>query len=368
MRSSAASAILLWLTAQADPLVLRARWVIDVEEGRAIEGGSVAVDGRHIQVEAPGDARILDLGDLTLLPGLIDAHVHLTLAGEPEENARATLLAGFTTVQDLGAVGYENIELRDAIEAERAVGPRVVASGPWLGISGGTCDFQGIGVRGAEAFRKRVREDVERGADLIKVCVSGWLDEAFREPAKYEISEEELRAAIEEAHAWDRRVAVHALSEAGIEAAIALGADVLVHGGFTPTRTVKRMKAAGVRQLTTLSSFPPGPALDALRSHLRTLAASGLIVAFGTDAGVIPHGTNVREFAELTSIGLTPASAIRAATVQASYAVGRVGRVGTLRPGVLADIIGVDGNPLEDLSALARVKFVMKEGRIFLAP
>ncbi len=143
MRSSAAPAIFLWLTAQADPLVLRARWVIDVEEGRAIENGSVAVDGDRIQTQTPDEARVLDLGDLTLLPGLIDAHVHLTLAGEPETNAKATLLAGFTTVQDLGAVGYKNLELRDAIEAGGVVGPRVVASGPWLGISGGSATSEG---------------------------------------------------------------------------------------------------------------------------------------------------------------------------------------------------------------------------------
>lgn len=367
-RSSAAPAFFLWLATQTDPLVLRARWVIDVESGSAIENGSIAVDGDRIQAEAPADARVLDLGDLTLLPGLIDAHVHLTLAGEPEANARATLLAGFTTVQDLGAVTYQNLELRDAIEAGRDVGPRVVASGPWLGISGGICDFQGIGVRGADAFRKRVREDVERGADLIKVCVSGWLEEAFREPGKYEISDEELAAAIEEAHRLDRRVAVHALSEAGIETAVAMGADLVVHGGFTSARTVERMKAAGVRQLTTLSSLPGGPALESLRSHLRASRALGLMLAFGTDAGVIPHGTNAREFAELSSIGLTPAAAIRAATLDAAYAVGLVGQVGTLRPGSFADVIGVDGNPLEDLTALGRVRFVMKGGGIFLSP
>lgn len=369
MGNSFALAFLLGLAApQADSQVLRARRVIDVETGRAIENGSIAVEGRHVATKAASGARLINLGNLTLLPGLVDAHVHLTLGNEPEANAKATLLAGFTTVQDLGAVGYGNLELRDTIEAGRVVGPRVVASGPWLGVSGGICDFQGIGLRGANAFRQRVREDVERGADLIKVCVSGWLEAAFREPRKYEISDEELRAAIEEAHRFDRRVAVHALSEAGIETAIEMGADLLVHGGFTPPGTVERMKAAGIRQLTTLSSLPSGPALDSLRSHLRASAALGLPLAFGTDAGVIAHGTNAREFAELVSIGLTPAEAIRAATVHAAGAVGLEGRVGTLRPGAFADVIGVDGNPLEDITALSRVKFVMKEGRILESP
>jgi imidazolonepropionase-like amidohydrolase len=368
MLTSLTPALFLWLAIQTDPVILRARRVIDVEEGRAVENGSIAVDGSRIQAKEPVGARVLDLGNLTLLPGLIDAHVHLMLAGEPEANAKATLLAGFTTVQDLGAVGYGNLELRDAIAAGRVVGPRVVAAGHWLGISGGICDFSKTGLSGAEAFRKRVREDVERGADLIKVCVSGWLEAAFREPGRYEISPEELRAAIEEAHRLNRRVAVHALSEAGIETAIDMGADLLAHGGFTPEGTLVRMKAKTIYQLPTLSSLPAGPALDSLRSHLRASVALGLPVAFGTDAGVIPHGTNAREFAELSSIGLSPAAALRAATREAARAIGLEGQVGILRPGAYADVIGVEGNPLEDLSTLGRVKFVMKAGRIFLAP
>jgi len=368
-------ALFLWLGASrapsSEPVLLRARWVIDVESGRAIEHGSIAVSGERIRAEPADNARTIDLGEATLLPGLIDAHVHLMLGGEPEANARATLLAGFTTVQDLGAVGDGNLELRDAIAAGRVLGPRVVASGPWLGISGGICDFQGIGVRGAEAFRERVREDVERGADLIKVCVSGWLEEAFRSPTRQEISVEELEAAIEEAHELGRRVAVHALSEAGIEAAVARGADLVVHGGFTPARTVERMKANGVRQLTTLWSLRqagPESAFEALQSHLRSSMGLGLPLAFGTDAGVIPHGKNARELAELSALGMRPEDALRAVTLEASRAVGLEGQVGTLAPGAFADVIGVDGNPLEDLAALERVKFVMKGGRIVLGP
>jgi imidazolonepropionase-like amidohydrolase len=219
-----------------------------------------------------------------------------------------------------------------------------------------------------DAFRKRVREDVARGADLIKVCVTGWLEEAFREPGKQEISEEELTAAIEEAHGLGRRVAVHALSASGIENAVALGADLVVHGGFTPPSTVERMKSRGVFQLTTLSSLPAGEALESLRSHLRASAELGLPLAFGTDAGVIPHGSNAREFEELISIGLSPAEAIRAATINAARAVGLEGLVGTLQPGAFADVIGVEGNPLEDLGALRRVRFVMKAGRVLLSP
>jgi imidazolonepropionase-like amidohydrolase len=354
--------------AQPEARILRARQAIDVESGRAIALARIAVDQGRIATNAPDGASVLELRELTLLPGLIDAHVHLALAGEPEANARATVLAGFTTVQDLGALEHRNLELRDRIEAGEVVGPRVVASGPWLGIKDGICEFGGIGVRGVDAFRKRVREDVARGADLIKVCVTGWLEEAFREPGKQEISEEELTAAIEEAHGLGRRVAVHALSASGIENAVALGADLVVHGGFTPPSTVERMKSRGVFQLTTLSSLPAGEALESLRSHLRASAELGLPLAFGTDAGVIPHGSNAREFEELISIGLSPAEAIRAATINAARAVGLEGLVGTLQPGAFADVIGVEGNPLEDLGALRRVRFVMKAGRVLLSP
>jgi imidazolonepropionase-like amidohydrolase len=362
-------AVLLWLGAPAEPLVLRARWVLDVESGRAREHGSIAISGDRIAAEAPENATVIDLGDRTLLPGLIDAHVHLLLAGQPEVNARATLLAGFTTVQDLGAVGYGNLTLRDRIAAGQVVGPRVVASGPWLGISGGICDFQGIGVRGAQAFRERVREDVARGADLIKVCVTGWLEEAFREPSKYEIADEELAAAVDEAHRLGKRVAAHALSETGIEKAVAAGVDLIVHGGFTSPATLERMKARGVPQLGTLWSLregAPGSTFDALHHHLRSSWALGLPLAFGTDAGVVPHGKNAREFQELSAIGMIPAERIRAATVEAARAVGLAGQVGTFAPGAFADVIGVEGNPLTDPSALERVVFVMKGGSVVI--
>jgi imidazolonepropionase-like amidohydrolase len=296
--------------------------------------------------------------------------VHLTLAGAPAANARATLAAGFTTVQDLGAAAYTNISLREDIRAGRVEGPRIVAAGPWLGISQGICDFGGIGVRGADAFRQRVRMDNEHGADLIKVCVTGWLAEAVDHPDKYEISDEELTAAIEEAHRLGKRVAVHALSEAGIGAAVRLGADLVVHGGFPSAETIAVMKERGVQQLPTLFSLSTAKPehVSALRASMRRAVAAGLLVAFGTDAGVIAHGANAREFEHLAGIGLDPLAALRAATLSAARAVGMPGDIGALAPGRLADIIGVDGNPLQDLRTLQRVTFVMKEGKVFTRP
>lgn len=235
-----------------------------------------------------------------------------------------------------------------------------------MGISAGTCDFNGIGVRGADAFRRRVREDVERGADLIKVCVTGWVADAVRDPAKYEISDDELGAAIDEAHRLGKRVAVHALSEAGISGAVRTGADLIAHAGFPSVATVIAMKARGVHQVPTLFSLSTATPKDlsALHARMRQAVAAGLPVAFGTDAGVIPHGANAGEFEHLASIGLDAAAAIRSATLSAAGAVGMAGDIGVLAKGRVADVIGVAANPLQDLRTLQHVTFVMKEGKV----
>lgn len=349
---------------------LTARWVLNVERGEAIEHGLIIVKGERIATlgrkgEIAAEGEETNLGDVTLMPGMIDAHVHLMLGGTAEANARATLKAGFTTVQDLGALNYANIKIRNSIREGKFPGPTVIASGPWLGVSGGTCDFQGIGVKGAEAFRARVKKDVDEGADLIKVCASGWLAQAVERPDSVEISEEELRAAIDEAHALKRRVAVHALSERAIALSVTHGADLIVHGGFTAKETVASMAQRRVFQIPTLYSQRanvPATVYDKLQKHLGAAFREGLPIAFGTDAGVIRHGQNAKEFAELAGMGLRPIEAIRAATVEAAKAVGLPGQIGVLKPGAAADIIAVEGNPLNDLTALQKVKFVMKAG------
>jgi imidazolonepropionase-like amidohydrolase len=350
---------------------LIARRVLDVESGEMIENGIIIVKGDRItavgrRVDIKPEGELIDLGDATLMPGMIDAHVHLTLAGTGEANARATLRAGFTTVQDLGAVNYDNIKIRNAVRDGKFPGPHVVASGPWLGVSGGTCDFQGIGVKGADAFRARVKKDVDEGADLIKVCASGWLAQAAEKPDTCEISEEELSAAIDEAHKLKRRVAVHAISERAIAASVTHGADLIVHGGFTSKATVAEMAQRHVFQLPTLFSLKKNvdaSLYEKLRAHLAASVRDGLPIAFGTDAGVIRHGNNAKEFAELAALGLKPIEAIRTATTQAAAAVGLANEIGVLKSGTRADIIAVEGNPLDDLTALQKVTFVMKAGR-----
>jgi imidazolonepropionase-like amidohydrolase len=351
--------------------ILTARWVLDVERGELIENGIVIVTGDRIvavvrkgEVVPKGEA--IDLGETTLMPGLIDAHVHLLLGGPAEANARATLKAGFTTVQDLGALNYANIKIRNAIRDGKFPGPRVVSSGPWLGVSKGTCDFQGIGVQGPDEFRARVKKDVAEEADLIKVCASGWLEDAAKKPDAAEISEEALQAAIEQAHALKRRVAVHAISERAIALSVTHGADLIAHGGFTSKETVAEMAKRRVYQIPTLFSLKgsvPPEVYEKLVKHLTTAIRDGLPIAFGTDAGVIKHGNNAREFAELAALGLKPLEAIRAATVEAATAVGLGGQIGTLKTGAFADIVAVEGNPLNDLNALQKVTFIMKAGQ-----
>ena len=354
-----------------DTRTVTARWLLDVERGAIIENGVVIVKGDRITAvgrkgEVKPEGEQTDLGDVTLMPGMIDAHVHLTLAGNGEANARATLKAGFTTVQDLGAVTYDNIKIRNAIREGKFPGPHVVASGLWLGVSGGTCDFQGIGVKGADAFRARVKKDVDEGADLIKVCASGWLAQAAEKPDTCEISDEELTAAIDEAHKLKRRVAVHAISERAIAASVTHGADLIVHGGFTSKATIAEMAKRHVFQLPTLFSFKKtvdASLYEKLCAHLAGAVRDGLPLAFGTDAGVIRHGNNAKEFLELAALGLKPIDAIRTATTQAAAAVGLANQIGILKSGARADIIAVEGNPLDDLNALQKVTFVMKAGK-----
>ena len=305
--------------------------LIDVRAGRMLENIAIDIEGERFANVRPlvtadiGAAGTIDLREATVLPGLVDAHVHLTLAGSAEDNARATLMAGFTTVQDLGALAYANLALRDDIRAGKIIGPRVVASGPWLGTSGATCDFNGIGVRGVDAFRARVREDVRRGADLIKVCVTGWPAQGFAQPETLEITPGELEAVVQEAKAAGLRVAAHAIGAAGVKLAVTTGVNMIVHGGFADRETVALMKQREVFMTPTLASFAPqrnSPHGKALFERVKGSFAEGVLIAFGTDAGVIPHGSNAREFALMVEAGLSPEAALRAATLGAAAALG----------------------------------------------
>ena len=372
--AAAACAIGLFLPQAPRVSAVRADRLLDVTTGATRERMVVLIQGDRITAVGPADsvrvprgAEEIVLRNLTLLPGLIDAHVHLTLPGSPDSAAAAELRAGFTTVQDLGAVDTAVFALRRRIAAGMATGPRIAAAGLWIGVSGGTCDFNGIGVQGPQAFRARVREQVALGADVIKVCVTSWVAPAFRNPESYEISDAELNAVIAEAHQLQRKVVVHAISAGGVRAAVRLGADAVVHSAFVDDSTAELMRRRRVFILPTLHSFEPrrgNPAMDSLFARMAVLARSGIPVAFGTDAGVFPHGENAQEFASLVRLGLTPLEAIRTATLNGAELLGWSDRVGRVAPGMLADLIAVDGDPLVDITALERVRFVMVGGRI----
>ncbi len=355
-------------------VALRADRLLDVTSGVVrqrivvlIRDDRIAAVGPADSVGVPPGAEEIALSKLTVLPGLIDAHVHLALRGPAESAAATELRAGFTTVQDLGAVDTSVFALRRRIAAGAIPGPRIMAAGLWIGVSGGTCDFNGIGVRGAEAFRARVREQVAYGADVIKLCVTSWVAPAFREPQRYEITDEELSAAIVEAHRFSRKVVVHAISEGGVRTAVRLGADAIAHSAFVDDSTADLMHLRRVFVLPTLHSFEPRrgtPAMDSLFARMALLTRRGIPLAFGTDAGVFPHGENAREFAALVRLGVTPLEAIQAATVNGAELLGWSDRVGRVAPGMLADLIAVDGDLLTDITALERVRFVMQGGRV----
>ncbi len=354
------------------PTLITAARLLDVERGALvhdagllIEGERIVASGPRAGIRVPAGARRLDLGQVTLLPGLIDAHVHLTLAGPPRANAEATLRAGFTTVQDLGALSDGNLRLRDSIDTGRRIGPRVISAGRWLGVAGGTCEFNGLGVRGESAMVERVREDVVRGADLIKICVTSWVSNGFTTPDAVELSGAEIGAIVAEARRLGRPVVAHAIGRDGVRAAVEAGVAGIVHSGFLDSATAGLMRSRGIYLVPTLVSLETqadSAALAALRARMTVAVASGVPIVFGTDAGVIPHGTNAVEFPAMLRLGMSPLEAIRSATSRAARMIGWGGRIGSLAPGTLADVIAVPGDPLTDIGALSRVRFVMKGG------
>ena len=313
-------------------------------------------------------ASMVDLGSATLLPGLVDGHVHLQLRGQAEANALTLLRAGFTTVVDLGATTDVVLRLRDRIAARSVEGPRILAAGLWVGTHGGVCEFGGIGITGgADAFRQRVRDNVQAGADLIKVCVSAWTADAVKNPDGYEIRDDNLAAASDEAHRLGKRVVAHAISRGGVGAALRAGVNGFAHAADLDSATSEELRKRSVFVVPTLASLTTNvPAAEAgmLRAGIATAYRAGVTLVFGTDSGALPHGQNAREFAAMTEAGIRPVDAIRSATIVAAKALGLDNDVGTIDAGRNADIIAVDGDPLRDINALSRVVFVMHNGRV----
>jgi imidazolonepropionase-like amidohydrolase len=380
-------------------VVLRPAAILDVEAGQRLRGKLVVVRGDRIESirdsaeSLPADAEVIDLPGATLLPGLIDAHVHLAWAGPGaagvlvgKDEAKATLEAGFTTVRNLGSTGWTDLALRDAVERGQVPGPRMLIAGPALGLKGGVCDavFQGEGgVTSGEAAVAKVKELVGRGVDVIKLCAGGAVIPSAADAEAVEFTEEQIRAIVEEAHRLGRKVAAHAQGSRAIMNAVRAGVDSIEHGSLIDEAGARLMKERGVFLVPTLyrldyvneqaraNGAPPerlkrfADGRGAALGHVRSAAALGVPIAFGTDATVIPHGTNAKEFEALAAIGLSPADVLRSATVNAAKLLGWSDRIGAVRRGYLADLIAVDGDPFQDLTVLQRVRFVMKGGVVY---
>jgi imidazolonepropionase-like amidohydrolase len=380
LRSAGAAVAALTMAsaaAQAQRTLVRAGRLLDPVTGRVsrdqvilVEQGRVTAVGGGIR-EAEGDS-VVDLSGYTVLPGLIDAHVHLAIGGPVRDNALASLQAGFTTVMDLGARTTRILAIRDSIDAGLIPGPRVLAAGIWIGRKDGVCEFNGIGIAGgADAFRRRVRENVAARADVIKACVSGWPADAYAHPDAYEMPDSVLAAIVDESRRLGRRVIAHAISIGSVRAALRAGVHGLAHSAYIDSATAKEMRERGMFLISTLASLAgndSSAASRALVASTRLAYRTGVPLVFGTDAGVIPHGSNAQEFAALVAAGVAPLDAIRSATLGAARALRLADSLGTIAPGMIADVIAVEGDVLSDVTSLQRVRFVMLKGRVAKRP
>jgi imidazolonepropionase-like amidohydrolase len=405
--------------AQAPRMILiKAGRLVDPRAGAVLTDQAILVEGdrikevgpaRSVASHAPSDARVVDLSNATVLPGLIDCHTHLTMdpnviglrgytVSVPREaltgakNARRTLEAGFTTVRNVGASGYSDVALRDAIDAGDVPGPRVDASGPAIGVTGGHADSNELapefhvradGVAdGVPALVAKTREIVKYGAGCIKIVATGGVLSQGDSPEATQFSDEEIRAVVAEAHRLGRKVAAHAHGAAGIKQAVLAGVDSIEHGSYVDDEAIALMKEHGTYLVPTLyladwfmeNAKEIGVpeyimrkarvVLPSARKNVAHAFTSGVKVAFGTDSAVYPHGLNAHEFAVMVKLGLTPMQAIQSATTNAADLLGWSDRVGSIQPGRYADIIAVTGDPTADVTVLERVRFVMKGGEV----
>ncbi len=356
-------------------IAIRAGRVLDPATGSAslnqiilIQRGRIGAIGPNVTI--PAGATVYDLSNATLIPGLIDAHVHLGLGGPVRANALADLRAGFTTVIDLGARTHRLLGIRDSINAGLIPGPRVFAAGIWVGRKNGVCEFGGIGIAGgADAFRRRVRENIEAGADFIKVCVTGWPAEAYAHPDAYELPDSVLKAVVDAAHAGKRRVLAHDISRGGVRAGVAAGIDGLAHAAFLDSATAVLLRTRSIFMIPTLASLTAGSpraASNELAWAVGLAQRVGVRLVFGTDGGVLPHGQNAKEFVAMYQAGVPLADLLRSATSNAARALG-LDSLGQIGPGMVADIVALAEDPRGDVTAYQKVRFVMSRGQVVVA-
>ena len=427
MRNFAAATLLL-----ASSTLFAADNVIAIKAARLIDGTGAAPRANAVVIVTndritsvgsnspiPAGATVIDLGDATLLPGLIDAHTHLVgrTLGEPgwdteaqrdfvgygairgAENANKTLLAGITSVRNVGAANWNDIALRQAIEEGHARGPRMQTAGHAIGITGGHCDDNGLNpnlpergpkegiANGVDEVRAAVRYQVKYGADVIKACATGGVLSEGDAVGATQYSFEELKALVDEANKLDRKVAAHAHGTEGIKIATRAGVASIEHGSFLDDEGAKLMAARGTYLVPTLSAVETVEkaaksgvlkghraekalaAAAAVRNAMQIAQANHVLIAMGTDAGVGAHGTNAHELTLMVEWGgMRPIDAITAATMGSARLLGWDKKLGSVEGGKLADLIAVPGDPIADIHRMERVSFVMKNGIVYLRP
>ncbi len=403
----------------AEVAYITADRMIDPGAGRVIEqpaivveNGKVVAAGTQADLAQPAGSKAISLSGKTILPGLIDMHTHVT--GDPTKgggysalgyqnersviwgvnNLQRTLMAGFTTVRNVGAEGYSTLALRDAVNEGEITGPRMFVAGPPVGIVGGHCsdnnmlppeyNATGEGVAtGPWGMREKVRQNIKYGVDLIKTCSTGGVFSKGTLLGAPQGTVEELSAIVDEAHMRGLKVASHAHGTIGIKNAIRAGVDTVEHASFLDDEAIRMAKRAGVylsmdiynTEYTLAEGEKNGVLEESLnkerevggvqRESFRKAVAAGVKVVFGSDAAIYPHGDNAKQFSRMVEFGMTPMQAIQAATSLAAEALGKSSNYGCLGAGCAADMIAISGDPLADISALEAVDFVMKDGEIY---